>query len=185
MPTRRAANARRAERRPGGVLRTQKPAESKARPGRSHRAALRPPRLRLTVQIVSRAPNLPNTRLLRRWAKAALLQDAVANFRIVDATEGRRLNRKFRGKDYATDVLTFRYPELQPLSGDIVLCAGVIRREALERGIALDAHYAHLVVHGMLHLQGFDHEHTRDARRMERMETEIIARLGYADPYSV
>ena len=170
MPTRRAASASSAERRREPKL---------AAPKRSL------PSLQLTVQRASRASGLPGPRQLRRWAKAELLQDAVVTLRIVGTAEGRRLNREFRGKDYATNVLTFRYPELLPLAGDIVLCAGVVRREALERGIELDAHYAHLVVHGMLHLQGYDHERSREARRMERLETEIVARLGYADPYSI
>ena len=131
------------------------------------------------------AADLPTARSLRRWAAAALIEDAVVTLRIVGAVEARRLNRDFRGKDYATNVLTFAYPNLRPLTGDIVLCAPVLRGEARERGIELYAHYAHLVVHGMLHLQGYDHERSRDARRMERLETEIVTRLGYADPYSV
>jgi probable rRNA maturation factor len=143
------------------------------------------PRLRLTVQVAARASGLPGPRLLRRWARAALLQDANVTLRIVGTGEGRRLNREYRGKDYATNVLTFPYPELRPLSGDIILCAGVVRREAKQQGIGLDAHFAHLVVHGMLHLQGYDHQRQREAIRMERMESEIVARLGYPDPYSV
>ncbi|HTT37118.1 MAG TPA: rRNA maturation RNase YbeY [Burkholderiales bacterium] len=145
----------------------------------------RPPRLALTVQYASRASGLPGTRQLRRWTMAALLQDAAVTLRIVGAPEGRRLNRAFRGKDYATNVLSFRYPDERPLAGDIVLCAAVVRREARERGISLEAHYAHLVVHGVLHLQGYDHERRPEAQRMERKETEIVSRLGYPDPYSV
>ena len=122
---------------------------------------------------------------MRRWAKAALLQDAAVTLRIVGAPEGRRLNRAFRGKDYATNVLSFRYPDERPLAGDIVLCAAVVGREARERGISLEAHYAHLVVHGVLHLQGYDHRRRQEAQRMERKETEIVSRLGYPDPYSV
>jgi probable rRNA maturation factor len=145
----------------------------------------RVPRLALTVQYASRAGHLPGPRQLRRWTKAALLQDAAITLRIVGAPEGRRLNRDFRRKDYATNVLSFRYSDRQPLAGDIVLCAAVVRREALEQGISLEAHYAHLVVHGVLHLQGYDHQRLREARRMQRKETEIVSRLGYADPYSV
>ena len=105
--------------------------------------------------------------------------------RIVGRAEGRKLNLQYRGKDYATNVLTFSYPEQPTLSGDIVLCAPVVREEARAQRIDLAAHYAHLVVHGMLHLQGHDHEHDREAKAMERLETEIVTRLGYPDPYAV
>jgi probable rRNA maturation factor len=105
--------------------------------------------------------------------------------RFVGAREGRALNRTYRGRDYATNVLSFAYPEFKPLAGDIVLCAPVVAREAREQGKLLEAHYAHLVVHGMLHLQGFDHQHNREARAMEALETEIVTGLGYADPYGV
>ena len=103
--------------------------------------------------------------------------------RIVDRREARRLNREFRGRDYATNVLTFVYGERRPLEGDIVLCAPVVRAEAGRRHGRLEAHYAHLVVHGMLHLQGFDHERARQAQFMELLESEIVTRLGYPDPY--
>jgi probable rRNA maturation factor len=137
------------------------------------------------VQYASRAVGLPSAAQLRRWARAASLQDTRVTVRIVAAAEGRRLNRTFRGKDYATNVLTFIYAEQEPLSGDIVLCAPVVREEARAQAIALEAHYAHLLVHGMLHLQGFDHQRSRDARAMEKRETEIVARLGYPAPYAV
>ena len=97
--------------------------------------------------------------------------------------EGRAINRDFRGKDYATNVLTFAYHDTAPLSGDIVLCAPVIARQAREQRKPLEAHYAHMVVHGMLHLQGYDHENNDDARVMETLEAEIVVKLGYADPY--
>ncbi len=142
-------------------------------------------KIKLTVQQASRGVGLPSPLQIRRWAKAAALQDAEVTVRIVTEGEGRELNRTFRGKDYATNVLTFTYPEQHRLSGDIVLCAGVVRKEARAQGITLESHYAHLVVHGMLHLQGFDHERTRDAEKMETLETEIITRLGYPDPYAV
>jgi probable rRNA maturation factor len=105
--------------------------------------------------------------------------------RIVGRIEGRKLNLQYRGKDYATNVLTFSYPERPTLSGDIVLCAPVVRKEARAQRIDLTAHYAHLVVHGMLHLLGHDHERDREAKAMERLETEIVTRLGYPDPYAV
>jgi len=102
--------------------------------------------------------------------------------RFVAEAEGRRLNREFRGKDYATNVLTFVYAE-RPLAGDIVICAPVVAREARSQGKDVDAHHAHLVVHGLLHLQGLDHETGAEARAMEARERAILARLGFLDPY--
>lgn len=125
----------------------------------------------------------PSRARLRRWALAALRADANVTLRLVDSREGRALNRRFRGRDYSTNVLTFVYDGVDPLAGDIVLCVPKIAREAAEQGKAPDAHFAHLVVHGMLHLQGFDHEDDREARAMESLEKEIVARLGYPDPY--
>ena len=142
------------------------------------------PKLGFTVQYASRASGLPSPRQLRRWAAAALAEDVDVTLRIVSKTEGQRLNRDFRGKDYPTNVLTFAYPERRPLSGDIVLCAAIVRQEARVQGVRLAAHYAHMVVHGMLHLQGYDHQRVRDARVMEQLETEIVTRLGYAEPYA-
>jgi probable rRNA maturation factor len=127
---------------------------------------------------------MPPRARLRRWVSAALAQDAEVTLRIVGKAEGQRLNREFRGKDYATNVLTFVYPDHQPMAGDIVLCAPVVRQEARTQGIGVEAHYAHLVVHGILHLQGYDHERARQAEAMERLETEIVTRLGYPDPYA-
>jgi probable rRNA maturation factor len=105
--------------------------------------------------------------------------------RLVGKVEGRTLNRDYRTRDYATNVLTFVYEETRPLSGDIVLCAPVVAQEARGHGKALEAHYAHLVVHGMLHLQGYDHEAEADARVMQARETEIVTQLGYPDPYAL
>ena len=121
---------------------------------------------------------------MRRWAGAALAKDASVTLRYVAESEGRRLNRKFRGKDYATNVLTFIY-SAKPLSGDIVICAPVVAREAKRQGKALAAHHAHLLVHGLLHLQGMDHERRGEAERMERRERAILARLGFPDPYAI
>jgi probable rRNA maturation factor len=128
---------------------------------------------------------------VRRWAQAALEADAVVTVRLVGEEEGRSLNKAYRGKDYATNVLTFAYgDESEPksgdgrLTGDVVLCVPVVVREALEQCKAPEAHYAHLVVHGMLHLQGYDHETAPDAEAMEAREREILGRLGYADPYA-
>jgi probable rRNA maturation factor len=144
------------------------------------------PRLRLSVQYAVPDRNgLPDRLRLRRWARAALEQDVEVTLRFVSEDEGRQLNRDFRGKDYPTNVLTFPYGEDEAgqASGDIVLCAGVIAREADERGKALTAHYAHMVVHGMLHLQGYDHQQDREATAMEAVERFILRRLGFPDPY--
>jgi probable rRNA maturation factor len=143
-----------------------------------------PPALSLSVQYASNAPHLPTRAQVRRWVRAALLADAVVTVRFVERIEGRALNAEFRGKDYPTNVLTFVYDDKQPRAGDIVLCAPVVRKEADAQGKSLAAHYAHLVVHGMLHLQGFDHEHAGDAAVMEARETAILARLGLPDPYA-
>lgn len=105
--------------------------------------------------------------------------------RFVDGDEGRELNRNYRGKDYATNVLSFPYESGERVQGDLVLCREVVEREAREQGKAPEAHYAHMVVHGMLHLQGHDHETGReDAERMEALERRILDALGYPDPYS-
>ncbi len=142
------------------------------------------PALSLSVQFASNAAGLPTRPQVRRWVKAALDVDAVVTVRFVDAIEGRALNAEFRGKDYATNVLTFVYDDDDPRAGDIVLCAPVVRREAQDQGKPLAAHYAHLVVHGMLHFQGLDHERAADAAVMEAREVDILARLGVPDPYA-
>ena len=145
-----------------------------------------PRRLSLSVQYASAAADLPTRPQLRRWVLAALQADAQITLRIVDEAEGRELNRTYRGKDYATNVLTFVYDDVPaPLSGDFVLCAPVVAREAAEQGKDLKAHYAHLVVHATLHLQGYDHEDAREADEMEQLETALMAKLGYPDPYAV
>ncbi len=140
-------------------------------------------RLELTVQYAAENDQLPARRKLRAWVKAALRRDAEVTLRLVDAEEGRTLNRQYRGRDHATNVLTFAYTDTDPLSGDIALCVPLVEREAREQHKRAEAHYAHLVVHGMLHLQGYDHEKAEDARVMEILETQIVTALGYADPY--
>ena len=157
---------------------------TKKKTGKPEAAA---PSLSLAVQYAvggARAPaGLPTRAQFRRWARAALAEDAAVTLRLVNEAEGRRLNAAFRGQRNATNVLSFGYDGMRPLSGDLVLCAPVIRREAREQGKTLAAHCAHLTVHGMLHLQGYDHQRDSDARTMERLETVILARLGYPDPY--
>lgn len=136
-----------------------------------------------TLQLACKAAAIPSRRKLRAWAQAALERDARVTLRIVDGREGRSLNQRFRGRRYATNVLTFVYDDRPRLAGDIALCAPVVEREARAGAIALEAHYAHLVVHGMLHLQGHDHIASRDAAAMEARESAILKRLGYPDPY--
>jgi probable rRNA maturation factor len=141
------------------------------------------PALTLSVQYASNAADLPTRPHVRRWVRAALLDDATVTVRFVDAIEGRALNAEYRHRDYPTNVLTFVYDDESPRAGDVVLCAPVVRKEADEQGKSLAAHYAHLVVHGMLHLQGFDHERPADAARMEAREIAILADLGMTNPY--
>ena len=151
----------------------------------------------MDVQYGTRARGLPTPAQLRRWAAAALHGSRTAlgrnvtvverhariTVRIVGGNEGRTLNRSFRGRDYATNVLSFRMRDRPTVEGDLALCAPVIAREARAQGKSLAAHYAHLVVHGVLHLQGHDHETPREARRMERRESRIVTALGFPDPY--
>ena len=119
-----------------------------------------------------------------RWIRHALDSDAEITVRIVDAEEGQRLNREFRGKDYATNVLTFDYAQAPMVMADLVLCAPVVAREAKEQGKTLAAHYAHLLVHGTLHAQGWDHETGEaDAFEMEALEILLLGALGIANPY--
>ncbi len=141
--------------------------------------------LALTVQVATRSRRLPALARLRRWARAALAQPAQVTLRIVGEREGESLNREFRHEPRATNVLTFCYDQGGCLAGDVVLCAPVIAREARAQGKALDAHYAHLMVHGLLHLQGYDHEHARAARIMETREVAILQRLGFRNPYAM
>jgi probable rRNA maturation factor len=118
-----------------------------------------------------------------RWIRHALASDAEITVRIVDAEEGQTLNRDYRQKDYATNVLTFDYTQEPVVTADLVLCAPVVAKEAKEQGKTLQEHYAHLIVHGTLHAQGWDHELDEDAQVMELRETEIMTRLGFKNPY--
>ena len=142
------------------------------------------PRLSLDVQYGVAHAKLPAPSTLRRWAKAATERDAAVTLRFVGKREGQTLNALYRGKEYATNVLAFAYDEKPRIAGDIVLCAPVVRNEAKTQGKSVADHCAHLVVHGMLHLQGYDHDTVRDARVMEARETALLARLGVSDPYA-
>ena len=146
-------------------------------------------RLNLSVQYACNKDHLPLRPIFQSWARAALNVDGMRGgqitVRFVDAEEGQGLNREFRGKDYATNVLSFPYESEPVVCGDLVICSPVVEREAKEQDKSLEAHIAHLIVHGMLHLQGYDHETSKaDARRMENHERAILLALGYADPYS-
>lgn len=127
---------------------------------------------------------------VRRWVQAALLGPAELTIRFVDAAEGQVLNRDYRGKDYATNVLTFAYNEGEEIGpeeatqADIILCTDVLEREAAEQKKTVEEHTAHLIVHGVLHAQGYDHEGDDDAHEMEQFERDIMEALGYPDPYA-
>lgn len=152
-------------------------------PNRRDEAGLARPTLALSVQYALTNADLPSRPQVRKWVKAALERDAEITVRFVDAEEGQALNRDYRHKNYATNVLSFVYDDA-PVTGDLVICAPVVMREAAEQKKTPQMHFAHLVIHGTLHLQGYDHEKTRDAKVMEARETELLTRLGYADPYA-
>ena len=153
-----------------------------------------PVRLDVAVGYALPRAGVPAAASFRKWVAAALqgrIREADLAIRLVDTEEGRALNRHYRGKDYATNVLSFpaELPEglpkgvKLPLLGDLVICAPVVAREAAEQGKPLNAHYAHLTVHGCLHLLGLDHEDPREAEAMEQLERDILAKLGLPDPY--
>jgi probable rRNA maturation factor len=142
-------------------------------------------RLNLSVQYACNRVGLPLRADFVRWARAALTGGGEIAIRLVEADEGQALNKEYRGKDYATNVLSFPYDTEPVVMGDLVICPSVVAREAAEQNKPLAAHYAHLTVHGMLHLQGWDHDNDEDAQAMEDEEREILAALGYPDPYAV
>ncbi len=144
------------------------------------------PELRLAVQFASAAAELPARAQIRRWIAAALEHAAEITVRIVDAEEAQSLNRDYRHKGYVPNVLTFEYGEISPgvLGGDVVICAPVVEREAREQGKPLQHHYAHMTVHGVLHLQGYDHIDPADADIMESREAAILKRFRIPSPYS-
>ncbi|MBI5923629.1 MAG: rRNA maturation RNase YbeY [Betaproteobacteria bacterium] len=139
--------------------------------------------LSLSVQYACEDAVLPSRSQLRRWVSAALSCDAVVTIRFVDAVEGRLLNGRYRGKDLPTNVLSFPYEPPPRLAGDLVLCVPTVMQEARRQEKTAQSHFAHLVVHGMLHLQGYAHEADAEAALMETRESEILARLGVANPY--
>ena len=147
-------------------------------------APARPP-LTLSLQFADPADRalLPRHKVAR-WIRAALDAPGEITVRIVGAEEGQALNRDYRRRDYATNVLTFDYSHEPVVVADLVLCAPVVQREAKEQQLTLEAHYAHLLVHGTLHAQGHDHEDEAEARVMEARESELMQLLGFADPYT-
>jgi len=142
----------------------------------------------IAVQYAAPRRGVPAAASLRRWADAALAgRPGDVTLRVVGRAEGRTLNKRYRGRDYATNVLSFPVEALpdgsRPVRGDLVLCAPVIAREAREQGKPAAAHWAHMVVHGCLHLGGYDHQQDAEASAMEGEERRILAKLGYPDPY--
>jgi probable rRNA maturation factor len=143
------------------------------------------PELSLSLQFADpRHRALLPRHKVQRWIRAALELPGEITVRIVDAEEGQALNRDFRSKDYATNVLTFDYAHEPVVQADLVICAEVVEREAREAGIDIAAHYAHMLVHGTLHAQGYDHEVDDEAEAMEARETEVMLALGLPDPYA-
>nr|WP_298163950.1 rRNA maturation RNase YbeY [uncultured Pseudomonas sp.] len=148
--------------------------------------------LELDLQIASDAGDLPSEAQFRAWCELALRQrsaDSELTIRLVDESEGRELNHTYRQRDYATNVLSFPadVPDEMldiPLLGDLVICAPVVKREALEQNKPAHAHWAHMVIHGCLHLLGYDHIEDEEAEEMEALERELLAELGHADPYA-
>jgi probable rRNA maturation factor len=145
----------------------------------------------IEVQYAVAGDTLPSPEAIRRWVSHALQDrgdDVQLVVRLVDEAEMTALNQRYRGKAGVTNVLSFPYESMPGVSsgllGDIVVCAPVVAEEAVRQGKSLDAHWAHLVIHGVLHLQGYDHHHDPDAYRMETLETELLAGLGFADPYN-
>ncbi len=149
------------------------------------------PSLELSIQVACpKDEHLPSDALVRKALETALTQAAEITVRFVDLTEGQTLNHDYRGKDYATNILSFGYDdedmpviEGMPLLGDLVLCHPVVCNEATTQGKSIAAHYTHLLIHGALHLQGYDHLTEAEAAIMELLETKLLATLGIADPY--
>ena len=146
----------------------------------------------IDIQNVSRYKSLPKNKLIVKWAKLALdeqYEEAEITLRIVDEEEGQELNKVWRKKDSATNVLSFPIGETieqtPNLLGDIVICAPIVEKEAKEQGKDIEAHWAHLIIHGILHLHGYDHESRKEANIMQSTEIRILKHCGYADPYEI
>ena len=148
-----------------------------------------PPKLKIDLQYASTAiestlSKIASPALIKKWVKSATPLGGVMTLRFVNATEGKRLNLAFRQKDYATNVLTFPYElSKNELVADIIFCLPVLQKEAKEQDKLLKAHLAHLVVHGCLHAQGYDHEAAKDAKKMETLEIQTLQKMGFANPY--
>jgi probable rRNA maturation factor len=144
-------------------------------------------KLSLSVQYAdSRLKEMATRAVLRRWIQSVLFAPAELTIRFVDAEEGRTLNRDYRNKDYATNVLTFAYTEdeeSEVTQADVILCTDVLQKEASEQKKSIEEHTAHLVIHGVLHAQGYDHENEEEANEMEEIEIEALAKLGFDNPY--
>lgn len=143
----------------------------------------RKPRATISVQRGTRAIDAPTRQEIMRFARAAMMRDMEITIRIVNAAEGQQLNFDYRHKDYATNVLSFVYESEPVVHGDLVLCAPVISREAVEQDKPVLAHYAHMIIHGVLHLHGYDHISEAEAEEMEALEIDIVTKLGFANPY--
>ena len=141
------------------------------------------PQLWMNIQNASEMAGIPSPAQFKKWARKALRVNSEITLRIVDEEEGRMLNLEYRGKDYATNVLTFPLMEEPFMMADIVICAPVVAKEAQAQHKTLEAHFAHLMVHGILHAHGYDHEVPEQAELMESVETQTLTNLGYADPY--
>jgi probable rRNA maturation factor len=146
----------------------------------------------MEIQNASESVTLPENKFITEWANQALDEkhkDAEVTLRVVDINEGQMLNKEWRNKDYATNVLSFPVGETieqaPNLLGDIVICAPIVEQEAKEQGKTTEAHWAHLIIHGILHLQGYDHESGEEAELMETKEIQILKNIGYANPYNV
>ena len=142
------------------------------------------PQLLFSVTYACDRTGLPSTQQLRRWVMAALRVDAEINVLIAEREEATQLNQQYRGKDYAPNVLTFAFSEDPMVAADIMICAPVVKEEAQQQGKSLMSHFAHMMVHGVLHAQGYDHEVEAQAELMEQIEIQTLTKLGYANPYT-
>lgn len=148
-----------------------------------------PPKLKIDLQYASTAiestlSKIASPALIKKWVKSATPLGGVMTLRFVNATEGKKLNLAFRQKDYATNVLTFPYElSKNELAADIIFCLPILQKEAKEQDKLLKAHLAHLIVHGCLHAQGYDHEAAKDAKKMETLEIQTLQKMGFANPY--